>query len=180
MVPSQSKLEKLFAKLKSMRAEIETEEKYVPLGSDLDKALQEGFSPIHNSYIYEGKKTYPSKRTLLKRTKPKYLFHDPEEVWDLALQYGVNANWKCSRLSKLTIDADGTLGCCVDWKGDNYGSINFLDVTDENFSAIEEMFHKDISSCHNSTGGCAWFPTMLTENFQDQGEKGLEMIRHGF
>jgi MoaA/NifB/PqqE/SkfB family radical SAM enzyme len=179
MLPTQKQLEKLVQTLKQMRQQTRFITKTQPLLESDQHLIREGFRLVNRCYRYEGENKTVSKLAVYEKEVPKYLFHDPIEVWDLALQYGIKADWKCSRLSKFTIDADGSLGCCVDWKGKSYGQVNFLDLTEDNIQEIEEKFLDDISDCHSSTGGCAWFPSMLTENFQLQGEKGLEMIRHG-
>jgi len=103
-----------------------------------------------------------------------YLFHEPEEVWDMWLEHGVKADWHCSKFSKFTIDADGTLQCCVDWKGKDFGNTKFLDITEENFPQYEQIFEKDIWDC----AGCAWSPIKLLEIEMSRGDIAHEMIRH--
>lgn len=179
LLPTQKQLENLITKLKVMRMETVTHEISLPLDTDIQNYLDQGYTKLHNNYKYFHNDSPPIKTTTLGKTVPKYLFHEPVEVWDLALKYAIKQDWKCSKLSKLTIDADGKLGCCVDWQGKNYGQVNFLDLTDDNISQIEKMFEEDIKDCHNSTNGCGWFPTMLTENLQ-QSEKGLNIIKHGY
>lgn len=105
---------------------------------------------------------------------PLYMFHDPEAVWDMWVEHGVKADWHCSRFVKFTIDADGTLGCCVDWKGKNFSKVKMVDVTRENFSEIEKVFLEDIWDCK----GCAWAPIKLLETEQAKGDIAHDMLRH--
>lgn len=105
---------------------------------------------------------------------PKYLLHDPPQVWDMWLKHAVAADWHCSRFTKFTIDSDGFLQCCVDWKGKNFGEFNILEITRENFADIEQYFLEDIWDCK----GCAWSPIKLLETEQAKGEIGHEMLRH--
>lgn len=108
------------------------------------------------------------------RETGNYLFHDPDQVWQMWIDHAVKADWHCSRFTKFTIDADGSLQCCVDWKGKNFNSNSILDVTRENFAEIEKQFLEDIWDCK----GCAWAPIKLLETEQTKGELGHEMIRH--
>jgi MoaA/NifB/PqqE/SkfB family radical SAM enzyme len=102
-----------------------------------------------------------------------YLIHDPPETFDMWVQNGVKGNWHCSRLSKIVIDCDGTLQCCVDWKGEKYSKLSFLDLTKDNFSEFENLFLRDIWKC----SGCAWSSTKTAEVFQE-ATAGDFLLKH--
>jgi hypothetical protein len=102
-----------------------------------------------------------------------YLIHDPEETFDMWVSNGIAGDWHCSRISKFVIDCDGTLQCCVDWKGEEFSKLNFLDMTEENFEQFESVFLKDIWKC----SGCAWSSTKTAEVFQE-ASSGEFLLKH--
>ena len=103
-----------------------------------------------------------------------YKIHETDATFDMWLDFGIDQDWHCSRLSKFVIDCDGTLNCCVDWKGKEYGKLRFADLTPLSLPHFEQHFLQDIWDCQ----GCAWSSTKDAEEFQALGEKGLKMLRH--
>lgn len=101
----------------------------------------------------------------------KYMMHDEDRVYYSWKQWGIQQNWHCSRFTKFTIDADGTVLCCVDWQGNNPRTI-FDVVKDE--GGFSKWFNKNIWDCP----GCCWSPLLLLESYQSIDE-GNDKLSHG-
>lgn len=101
----------------------------------------------------------------------KYLMHDEKTVYYSWKQWGIPQNWHCSRFTKFTIDADGTVPCCVDWQGD--GPMSIFDVAKDEVK-FKLWFDRNIWDCP----GCCWSPLILLESFGSR-EEGNSKLSHG-
>lgn len=105
------------------------------------------------------------------RRSGRYLMHDEETVYYSWKQWGISQNWHCSRFTKFTIDADGTVPCCVDWQGAD--PVTIFDVVKDE-TRFRSWFERNIWDCP----GCCWSPLILLESFKSR-EEGNSKLSHG-
>jgi len=103
----------------------------------------------------------------------KYLMHDEIVNFEAWPKYAITQDWHCSKFVKFTVDADGSLLCCVDWHGKkNY---NILEMNrDSRFENFLKEFYFDTSECP----GCNWSPLILLEELAKDPEMGKAKIAH--
>ena len=62
-----------------------------------------------------------------------------------------NLDWKCSGLSELRVDSDGSLACCCDKIGEKSQNYSIFDLKDQYSNFINDR-NEDASTCK----GCLW------------------------
>jgi len=102
---------------------------------------------------------------MLKLKQEGYLIHHFEPYFEHYLpKYGVGLDWHCKKASHLTIDADGSLICCVDFRGDKVSTYKVWDLLDESKAKqFLEDFKEDVQKCP----GCCWDHIIESEHMYD-------------
>ena len=170
----------------------EMTEKLTELGIwSIHTLLQYGDENYDYSQGYENSKEFfvndrekierVSKKLAEMARSKKYLMHNIPEYYDNWTNfYDMKQNgkmWFCSKKAALTVDADGSLKRCVDWKGD-VNKFKIFDLEDESkLNEYIEMLKKP-AGC---TLGCApwdpaWQTAYMSEHYDTQ--KGVDFFKH--
>jgi len=77
------------------------------------------------------------------KDNPNILLHNVREYFELLPKYQ-SLNWHCSNLEYLTIDEDGSIMTCPDFRGPSCERHSIFDI---NLSELEKDWYKDIENC---------------------------------
>lgn len=107
-----------------------------------------------------------------------YLIHQFEPFFNHYFPtYGVDLNWHCRIPSHLSIDADGSMMCCIDFRGRQAGNYKVWDLVDpEKLKEFIEVFKEDVQECP----GCCWDHIIESEHmYNEDPDKGKKDFQHG-
>ena len=85
----------------------------------------------------------------------RYLMHNSPEYYTYWKRFFISQDWKCSSKNAITIDADGTLKRCVDYKG-GLEKFNILTL-EKDYERYQQAVAQEFS-CQ----GCFWDPAFET------------------
>jgi MoaA/NifB/PqqE/SkfB family radical SAM enzyme len=95
-------------------------------------------------------------------------------------EISVGLGWNCKYPASITLDCDGTLGCCDDYPGKNVEKWSIFDLAGRNrWEEFTEIYKKDVEKCYN----CAWSTHILACQFVDEAgnllsEKARDYYQH--
>lgn len=98
------------------------------------------------------------------KDNPNILLHNVREYFELLPKY-YDYSWHCNRLEYLTIDTDGSIMTCPDFRGPRCERLNIFDLNQEE---LEDAWYKDIEYCT----GC-FFNHMLQLAYSKPKDKAL-------
>lgn len=76
----------------------------------------------------------------------------------------INLNWNCKYPASITLDCDGSLGCCDDYIGKNVGKWSIFDLKGrKGWKEFTDIYKQDVAKCYN----CAWATHILACQFVD-------------
>ena len=139
------------------------------------------FLPFHwgNSQDFEHRKEHNKNAIILKKDIEKfknlmaefakmkkngYLIKNSIEFLKCAQKHIEKLDWKCSGLSELRIDSDGSMACCCDKLGEVNKKFTIFDLQDEKiFQEFLLERNNDATRCK----GCLWPSSFEAQNLRD-------------
>lgn len=115
--------------------------------------------------------------TMLQLKEQNYLIHHFKPYFEHYLpKYGVELNWHCKRASHLTIDADGRLICCVDYRGERVSRYKVWDLLDPvRLKQFLIDYQHDVKGCP----GCCWDHIIESEHmYSEDPNLGKKSFQH--
>lgn len=107
-----------------------------------------------------------------------YLIHQFDNFFNHYLPtHGVGLNWHCKIPSHLSIDSDGSLMCCIDFRGERVGNYKVWDLLNpEKLKQFVLDFKEDTQGCP----GCCWDHIIESEHmYTEDPDRGKKSFQHG-